>query len=384
MSVSIAISFPAGRFHATPWGHHVNEGLPEWPPSPWRLLRAIVATWKRKLPGEPLPENHMPAVLADLARQPPQFYLPPATLGHTRHYMPLRHPDQGDRTKVFDAFLVLAPDAEVVFHWPDIAVSSEGRQALELVLSQLGHFGRAESWATARVLPDFDPVRVNCIPGQAPAGQEVVRVLAADPDSWNGWAFQDRKVVKPVPPWNMLADTADLHQEKWSDPPGSKWFSYSRPADAFAPRVPSQVRIPLHSTRYRVARYALDVSHGRRPLPLITDTLPLAEAARTTLLSTFQRLMHRRAYGSTQKPYPELFASQTFAGKDVAGQPLKGHGHAFFLPADEDGDGRIDHVTIFAEGGFTEDEVLALDRLRQLRFGESDPYRLLLVGLAAR
>ncbi len=36
MPISIAIQFSAGRFHATPWGHHVNEGLPEWPPSPWR------------------------------------------------------------------------------------------------------------------------------------------------------------------------------------------------------------------------------------------------------------------------------------------------------------------------------------------------------------
>ena len=40
MPVSVALTFPGGQFHATPWGHHVNEALPEWPPSPWRLLRA--------------------------------------------------------------------------------------------------------------------------------------------------------------------------------------------------------------------------------------------------------------------------------------------------------------------------------------------------------
>src|SRR5438067_2526371 len=105
MPVAIAIRFPAGRFHATPWGHHVNEGLSEWPPSAWRLLRALVATWKRKLAGESLVERELPGTLAELAKQPPHFTLPPATLGHTRHYMPLRFPDQGDRTKVFDAFV---------------------------------------------------------------------------------------------------------------------------------------------------------------------------------------------------------------------------------------------------------------------------------------
>ncbi len=39
MPVIIKLTFPAGRYHATPWGRHVNEGVAEWPPSPWRLLR---------------------------------------------------------------------------------------------------------------------------------------------------------------------------------------------------------------------------------------------------------------------------------------------------------------------------------------------------------
>src|SRR5262245_13878742 len=109
MVVSLAIRFPAGRFHATPWGHHVNEGLPEWPPSPWRLLRAFVATWKRKLSGESSVQTHLPPVLAELAKHKPAFVLPPATLGHTRHFMPLKLLDPGDRTKVFDAFVSVSP-----------------------------------------------------------------------------------------------------------------------------------------------------------------------------------------------------------------------------------------------------------------------------------
>ncbi len=30
--IEIAFRFTAGRYHATPWGRHVNEGVPEWPP----------------------------------------------------------------------------------------------------------------------------------------------------------------------------------------------------------------------------------------------------------------------------------------------------------------------------------------------------------------
>ena len=84
--IAIALRFHSGRFHATPWGRHVNEGAPEWPPSPWRLLRALVATWKRKLDGE-FAESDMLALLSNLA-SPPSFVLPPATTGHSRHYMP--------------------------------------------------------------------------------------------------------------------------------------------------------------------------------------------------------------------------------------------------------------------------------------------------------
>src|SRR5438477_7180210 len=155
MPVIFQLTFPAGRFHATPWGHHVNEGLPEWPPSPWRLLRALVATWKRKLGSESLVQTHLPIVLAELAQRKPEFALPPATLGHTRHFMPLKFPDQGDRTKVFDAFVSLSPDSEVVVHWPETTLSEAGQQTLDLVLSHLGYFGRAESWSAACMLSEF-------------------------------------------------------------------------------------------------------------------------------------------------------------------------------------------------------------------------------------
>src|SRR5215813_11421601 len=118
MSISIFLTFPAGRFHATPWSHHVNEGLTEWPPSPWRLLRALVAIWKRKLPH--LPVQTVEEMFSELAKSNPGFSLPPATLGHTRHYMPLDSTDESKRTKVFDAFVSVSPDAEVVFHWADV------------------------------------------------------------------------------------------------------------------------------------------------------------------------------------------------------------------------------------------------------------------------
>jgi CRISPR-associated protein Csb2 len=129
-----------------------------------------------------------------------------------------------------------------------------------------------------------------------------------------------------------------------------------------------------------VARFALDGP----VLPLVTDTLPLAEVARSVIMGKFQRLLHRRKYGTADKPYRELFRSPVLSGKDADGGRLLNHGHAYYLPVDEDGDGRIDHVTVLAEDGFGPEEVAALHAVRSLPFGQGDGLRLMLVGLGQR
>ncbi len=380
MSISVAIRFLAGRFHATPWGRHVNEGLAEWPPSTWRLLRALVATWKRKFAHHQLVEHELPGVLAKLTEQPPHFFLPPAGLGHARHYMPWFKKGPEDKTLVFDAYVTVSPEAEVVFHWPNADLSADGKQALDLVLSHLGYFGRAESWATARLVSDFDPVLVNCSPGPSRKECETVRMLVADPYCWNAWHFTDKKVVRPSPLWNLLAETADLHQEGWSDPPGSRWVAYSRRSDCF--HVEGRRRLDIHvmTTHPTVARFAVDAT----VLPLVQDVLPLAEQMRRALMFRYQYLKRRQKYGPAIPSDAESYNASVFSGKDTSGHPLRDdHRHAFYLPADEDGDGRIDHITVFATCGFGANdpiELQAIGGLRRLLFGEGE-LSLLLLGL---
>ncbi len=116
-------------------------------------------------------------------------------------------------------------------------------------------------------------------------------------------------------------------------------------------------------------------------LPPVQATLPLAEAARRALMSRFRRLKEFERYGNNVPPDAERFASPVFSGKDEQGSPARGdHGHAFYLPTDEDGDGRLDHLTVFAQGGFPRDEVRALDAFRWLKCGDLE-LSLLLVGL---
>jgi len=103
-------------------------------------------------------------------------------------------------------------------------------------------------------------------------------------------------------------------------------------------------------------------------LPLLTDTLAIGELARRALIAR-----HR-------------VPSATFSGKDPDGRRIEGHRHAFYLPTDEDGDGRLDHLTIFARGigarGFTRSELAAMEGFRVLRQPGGRPdLRLLPLGI---
>ena len=117
---TLRLRFSGRRYHATPWGHHVNEGLVEWPPSPWRLLRALLATGYAKLhwPADgPPPLAH--TLIEKLAAEPPRYRLPNAVGTHSRHYMPLARFKNGreDTTLVFDTWAQV-DDGELAVHWP--------------------------------------------------------------------------------------------------------------------------------------------------------------------------------------------------------------------------------------------------------------------------
>jgi CRISPR-associated protein Csb2 len=46
MKLFLRQAFPLGRFHATPWRvNSFDDPHGEWPPSPWRLVRAVTARW---------------------------------------------------------------------------------------------------------------------------------------------------------------------------------------------------------------------------------------------------------------------------------------------------------------------------------------------------
>ena len=87
--IAFAFTFPAGRYHATPWGRHANEADVAWPPEPVRILRALIATWWRKADHERYPKTRLDDLIDALATELPVLRLPEAVHTHVRAFMPI-------------------------------------------------------------------------------------------------------------------------------------------------------------------------------------------------------------------------------------------------------------------------------------------------------
>ncbi len=372
MPFALSISFPAGRFHATPWGAHVNEGIPEWPPSPWRIFRGIVAVWKRKLNRDPELDKLISQAISKLVSAP-TYKLPPSSIGHTVHFMPSHRKWKAEephksKDQIFDSFVAMDRNAEIIVVWPHVTLTEAETRALESVVCLMTYLGRAESLVTVCICGFPDTERLNCFPEssmqdiqQIGSDAETVTVMAPDCETWNNWSYQ-QDAFKPDPCWNILAETKDMHAERWSRPPGSREITYIL-------NLPQ--RKQSFSRRYRpggtvqVVRYAIDA----KALPLITETVHVAEIAR------------RYVQGIFGKKFGGAF-SPVLSGKTSDGQPLSGHSHAFFLPTDEDGDMQLDHLTVFSSRGFDPArELQALDSFRKMHSPKTGlELSLLLVG----
>jgi CRISPR-associated protein Csb2 len=388
MPTLIKLTFPAGRYHATPWGRNVNEGVAEWPPSPWRLLRAIVAVWKRTCPN--LPEVQVQRILAALIA-PPRFRLPSHRVAHTRHYMPTNSKSPkdlkgGGTTLVFDTFVSVARQEQLYIGWPDAILSMEDRGALARILSNLSSLGRAESWTTAEL--SNEDVELDIFPADR-AESNPIPVICPDPAS----AFSDdyypthdaKKLangkINPAdylfdcPRWHLCLDTETIHAERWPMVPGAKWVNYRRPQEARIARH----RTPIsHSSLPTMARFLLDAP----VLPLVKNTVQVAESFRKAAMSQFGKCCCGRDEAARfLRSDTAKYASPNFSGKSREGVILEPQQHAYFLPLPDKIDPRrVREVIVYAPSGLEQLEITALKRLRDIKSDELS-CRTQLIGL---
>lgn len=378
----LAYRFLAGRYHATPWGAHVNEGLVEWPPSPFRLLRALVATGYSRF-GWTAIEGAARELIELLASVTPSYSLPEGTASHTRHYMP---PFKGNTTKVIDAFLRFPTDSVLYVRYPT-ALPDASKAILASLIRAQPYLGRAEAWVEGELL-DSAPAGLTWVePSSQPSGPgfERIELLASEePPAYADWrakfiarevdrreqeerakaaakgkAFkalskiEREKLEERVPRDVVLAllqDTGALRKAGWSQPPGTRWVGYFRPTEALVPRVPAPPR-RKREDRPTTALLALssDTSNA--------DVFPQMSDAVRRLDALHAALVRSSDSGSG--------ASPCFTGH-LNGALLTGHRHATLIPlALGKRKDRLDHILVHCPMGLDESARQALFRVRK-------------------
>jgi CRISPR-associated protein Csb2 len=347
---TIELRFPAHRFHATPWGRHVNEGVVEWPPSPYRLLRALYDAWKRKHPE--LAEAEVRSVLQALAAEAPRFGLPKVTASHTRSYLSSNTEDPTDKSLIFDAFVAMNPGGACYVTWPQVELTASQEEILTRLLESLNYVGRSESWVEARLQRGDFETGIRCEPlAQSAESGDVIPVACATPAS----EYKEKR------PWldAIAYSTAEFQKYRRSSPPAMRMVQYVRPVEALMTRVPKSPKGHLRTQAVLLGLHA-------PVLPLVTATIEVAEQIRMRLMG-----IHKRLMGDPLKVSPK------FSGKDSSGEPRKDHQHAFILPLANER-GRIDRVLIYtrSEEGFGSSEVEAILQMRGLYGASEDPIRV--------
>lgn len=334
MTTVLRLEFPWGRYHATPWGRNVNEGLPEWPPSPWRILRALVASWKTRCPN--LPAEDVMAALGRLAGAP-TMHVPAMKPAHLRHYMPrIDHRSVGSKPKTtltFDSFAVVSPRAPIFIEW-DVDMAPSAGEALHEMALGIPYLGRSESICNAALVHQIED---SAAVSWRPAAKD-------DPTDAEILCAQ-----QPLELSDLLQSPDVVRSNRRLFPTGSRLVPYRKTDSARASATADDWR-----PRHAAVRFAVHP----RPRPILADAVVAGELLRRASLS-----MHGTP-------------SETLSGKGPTGERQLGrheHAHYISLP----GRGRtgpsspIESLLVWTPSRLNGDEFAALAQIDWLRAGRA-------------
>lgn len=357
MQIVLRQDFPLGRFHATPWKvNPFDDPHGEWPPSPWRLVRAVVARWyqwQREADPEP-PSSEREALVDALCTSTYAFHLPAhAHKGRAlRQYLPVEFgwDPPGDaparirhyrRSLAQDNYFCMPRGDEGAIWWflDGDAWTDELLRVLDRCLERVSYFGRAESFT-----------RIRRVTGPAPPpsctladrrGRDAVPVLVPSPEA----KLEDIERVTDDP--EVINRTV---------PPGAVMRYAVRPP---RPRVREQRNAPALRRDCRLLQFAVgwNVTPEQRAVVRLTDRFRGRVLKELVRIKTGDRDMRwGRASAEVRAAVAEM------AGKDAQGKPLSGpHRHAEFLVWCEDH--MVTRLLVWRAGRpFDEDEQTAILR----------------------
>lgn len=352
----IEVELLSGRYHAHLWGEaQFGMAGPEWPPSPWRLLRALASSWFCAQP-RPSSEDDRDRLLEALGRcGPPEIWLPQSSAHELRYYQPVRF-GASDRVLHHDHFAI--PEGGRFWFRFGTALHSDQRTLLARLLERLRYFGRSESRARLRLVDrDEPPPGVRRVAPRGTVQQTSPttyrRVLCTTDDfrATHLWSLGDGDGTgeNGCPP--HLVDA--LLGRKMPLPNGARWVEYAVPANLLVHEIRPRVSAPTPAQDVAVVEIRYRLSR-RIPIPL-RYMVAVARELRDAAVE---------AYRSTTNGA----ISPTLSGRGVDGTIARGHHHVYYLPRLRSGAVTLDEIVVRVPGGQLSrlelDALLSVGRIR--------------------
>lgn len=319
MRIVLRQEFPLGRFHATPWRvNPFDDPHGEWPPSPWRLVRAVTARWYQwaREAETPPDEAELESLLIALCKSTYAFHLP----ADARKGSPLRqyHPTEfgwrpAEKKKagmrsygtslVQDNYWCIPPESPLWWFIEGKGWNDELCARLAQCLERLTYFGRAETLTYICVADPTETIpSPNC-------------------------TLADKRTTGAVPVLMPLDNATRADIERVADdpesvkgnvPPGARFLYAVKP-----PRLPSRERRkpPAHRPDCHLMQFALGWNIAPEPRAIVRLTSRFRGAV-------LKELLHIKT-GDTSSTWSKVDADlrETVAdmfGKDANGAPFKG------------------------------------------------------------
>ncbi len=386
MRVVLRQTFPLGRFHANPWRvFPFEDPHGEWPPSPWRLLRAILAK-SHQLEREREVQCHAwrDSLVEAFRTSTFSWCLPPFSWRGPglRQYQPAKFefdpPDWKKKhvnakrtyrpTLVQDNFWVVGssravPDTGIVW-WvvEGHAWSKEHLGLLDACLKRMTYFGRAEAITEIQRVEKLpSDTDINCVLEQVPSSGSVP-VLVPMGDATLS---------------QVQAVTDDPSVANSTVPPGARWLYAKRPAKP-------PVKLPRSRPRKRKPTRLIQFAIGTRVSPPPNSIVVMTQRFRGRVIRKF--LAGSWQHASTARRE----AARLLTGKEVDGSPLQDHQHPharFGILFDQETN-QAERLLVWREQPFTDEEQLAILNAAEqelplsfARAGATDPWTVRLVPL---
>lgn len=362
--LTLRLSFPWGRYYAHPWGQNparITEA--EWPPSPWRLLRALAAAWFRAHPGQG-PSAELILTLETLGKELPTFILPKVSFSRAIHYQPNYGVTPKDdaslakykRVRHENHFVVVG--GPVLIRWEMNGVSEETAHTARSLISEIAdcvsYLGRAESVCELQVEnqegENADLAQVAVHEGKpcrriGPDYRDAFCPVAGVFQAADLWQRRSGCTTPSSAPVHLVQDLLDAPQPL---PDGAAWYSYQMPT-GWPQRFVTRHAHPARPMRKgsRIVAHFLDFSlQCRIPVPT-KHVVSLATAFRAAAIRNFKR-------GDAN------LQSFALSGHDRPEGLDGNHLHAFYLPIPNSAGNALERLRVWCLRGFTQREIDAM------------------------